>query len=400
MKKHLVLSAFLMLLQLFLPAQTRGLYVPNSDGSVRKPANEKRYALVIGNNSYTSSHALRNPINDAKAMSATLQSLGFEVKTVTDASRTQMIDAIRWLAEKSRGVNAVAMFFYSGHGLQVRDDNFLVPIEAVVQSEPDVEVACVSLNYLMRQLEVANTGTNIIVLDACRDNPFSYARGGGVRGLATPSNTPSGTFIAFSTEPRKTAADGGGNNSPYTTALLQEIKEPNVSIETAFKRVRTQVRNTIGQVPWENSSLEGEFYFNPISIRRDEPIEDSDGDGIIDNQDACPYEAGTIANRGCPRPVPTPPVTRRPQIVSGTITTNDGEFLIGAIVGFVDTSIATVTDIDGKFSIAIPTSLSNSGKLRVSYTGYLAKEVDVKDYLSGNLVFIKLSPSKFRLRRK
>jgi formylglycine-generating enzyme required for sulfatase activity len=237
------------------------MYVVADNGtSVVRPPNERRVALVIGNNRYPHS-ALKNPINDAVAMKTTLQSLGFDVDIVTDASRAAMTTAIQRLGRKAQGVNTVALFFYSGHGLQVNNDNFLVPIDAVVQSEPDVEVACVSLNYLMRQLEQANSGTNIIVLDACRNNPFSYNKNSG-GGLATPSRTPSGTYIAFATAPLTTALDGVGDNSPYTIALMKAIKTPNAKIEDAFKIVRREVKR-IGQTPWDNSSLDGDFYFNP-----------------------------------------------------------------------------------------------------------------------------------------
>jgi TPR repeat protein len=260
MKKCFLIGLY-SIISIGVPAQQRGMYVVTDNGaSIVRPPNERRVALVIGNNHYSHS-ALKNPINDATAMTTTLQSLGFEVDIVTDASRAAMTTAIQRLGRKAQGVNAVALFFYSGHGLQVNNDNFLVPIDAVVQSEPDVEVACVSLNYLMRQLEQSNSGTNIIILDACRNNPFSYNRSGG-GGLATPSHTPNGTYIAFATAPLTTALDGAGNNSPYTTALLKAIKTPNAKIEDAFKIVRREVKR-IGQTPWDNSSLDGDFYFNP-----------------------------------------------------------------------------------------------------------------------------------------
>jgi formylglycine-generating enzyme required for sulfatase activity len=259
MKRPFFLSFFIAI-SLCLAAQTKVLYVNNGNGSVTPPSNEKRFALVVGNNSYVLT-PLKNPVNDAKAMSTTLETLGFEVETITDASRSAMTGGIQRLAKKAQGANCVAMFFYSGHGLQVSNDNFLVPIDASVQSEPDVEVTCLSLNYLMRQLEQANSGMNIIVLDACRNNPFGYNRSGG-GGLASPSRTPSGTYIAFATAPLTTAVDGTGSNSPYTMALLKAIKEPNIKIEDAFKQVRREVKR-IGQTPWESSSMDGDFYFNP-----------------------------------------------------------------------------------------------------------------------------------------
>ncbi len=259
MNKYLIL-ALISLTGLYLNAQTKGLYIDNGNGTISAPPNEKRFALIIGNSSYTT-NPLKNPINDATDMNATLIALGFEVDFVKDASRVTMTSAITRLAKKAKGLNTVALFYYSGHGLQVKNDNFLVPVDATVKTEPEVEIACISLNFLMRQLEEANTGTNIIVLDACRNNPFGYNRNAG-GGLSTPSRTPTGTYIAFATSPLTTAADGTGRNSPYTAALVKAIQEPNVKIEDAFKMVRREVKR-IGQIPWENSSMDGDFYFNP-----------------------------------------------------------------------------------------------------------------------------------------
>jgi formylglycine-generating enzyme required for sulfatase activity len=261
MKKNLILASILTLFSLCAFAQTRGLYVPDNNGGVAAPSNEKRYALVIGNNAYQSVSSLKNPINDAVDMAEVLKSLGFEVETLTNTGLVALNNAIRRLGNKARGQNAVALFFYSGHGLQVNNDNWLVPVDAESQSPADVQSACVSLKFLMDQLEQANTGTNIVILDACRNNPFSYSRSSG-GGLAQPSKTPMGTYIAFATAPYTTASDGMGRNSPYTSALKTAMQSPNIKIEDMFKQVRREVKQT-GQTPWENSSLEGDFYFNP-----------------------------------------------------------------------------------------------------------------------------------------
>jgi TPR repeat protein len=267
--KKLYFIVLLSSITICLSAQTKGLYVDNGNGAVAAPSSEKRFALIIGNNNYLN-NPLKNPINDATDMSESLQSLGFEVEMVKDANRVTMTSAIQRLGKKAKGINSVALFYFSGHGLQVKNDNFLIPVDASVKSEPDVEVSCISLNYLMRQLEEANTGTNIIVLDACRNNPFSYNRNTG-GGLATPSRTPTGTYIAFATSPLTTAADGTGRNSPYTAALVKAVKEPNIKIEEAFKLVRREVKR-IGQIPWENSSMDGDFYFNPTAAGGVKPV--------------------------------------------------------------------------------------------------------------------------------
>ena len=263
MKKFLFSGVFICIYFCVSAQQQRGLYVAAENGSVIPPLNEKRFALVIGNGGYTSS-LLKNPKNDASDMYTTLQSLCFETELVTDASRTDMTNAIQRLTNKASGLNAVALFYYSGHGLQVNNDNWLVPTGAYVQSEADVEVACVPLNYSMRQLGQANSGTNIIILDACRNNPFSYHKSIG-GGLGQASKMPSGTYISFASAPRTTALDGAGRNSPFTTALMKAIKIPNIKIEEAFKQVRSEVQRTFGQTPGKNFSLEGYFYFNPKS---------------------------------------------------------------------------------------------------------------------------------------
>jgi formylglycine-generating enzyme required for sulfatase activity len=246
-------------------AQQRGAYVVWDNGaSIAPPPQEKRYALVIGNNAYQYIGKLRNAVSDATLMTSTLRSVGFEVETVTNGTRSEMVAALRRLGKKAAGQHTVALFYYSGHGLQVRDENWLVPVDALADSPADVANACVGLSSVTIQLEQANTGTNLVVLDACRNNPFPYGRNAG-GGLTAPKNVPSGTYIAFSTAPNTTAADGSGSNSPYTLALSKAMQMPNLEIEKAFKWIRVEVKAT-GQTPWENSSLEGEFYFKPVQV--------------------------------------------------------------------------------------------------------------------------------------
>jgi formylglycine-generating enzyme required for sulfatase activity len=223
---------------------------------------EKRYALVIGNNAYKHARPLRNAVNDANDINAILKKLGFEVTLVTDATRLGMINQIRELAKRAAEQQAVILFYYSGHGIEVSNDNWLVPIDATAEKLADVPGVCVSLDFLMRQLETANTRINILILDACRDAPFFGRTSGG--GLAPAANTPAGTMIAFSTAPRHVALDGKGRNSPYTGSLLQYITTPSDRIEDVFMKVRLDMEaNAVTQTPWESSSLKGKFYFNP-----------------------------------------------------------------------------------------------------------------------------------------
>jgi uncharacterized caspase-like protein len=264
MKKIFLLS-FSVAISLSVLAQQRGMYVVSDNGaSIVPPPQEKRYALVIGNNAYQHISKLRNAVSDAILMSSSLRSVGFEVETITNGTRSEMVAALRRLGKRAAGQHTAALFYYSGHGLQVRDENWLVPVDALAESQADVADACVGLSSVTSQLEQANSGTNLVILDACRNNPFPYGRNAG-GGLTAPKNVPSGTYIAFSTAPNTTASDGSGSNSPYTLALSKAIQMPNLEIEKAFKRIRVEVKPS-GQTPWENSSLEGEFYFKPQQV--------------------------------------------------------------------------------------------------------------------------------------
>ena len=158
----------------------------------------------------------------------------------------------------------IGLFFYAGHGLQVNGSNYLIPIDAKLENENDVEYDCVRAGRILAKMESAGSSTNIVILDACRDNPFErgWRRGTQGNGLAF-MNAPSGSLIAYATSPGSTAADGTGRNGLYTSALLEHIITPNITIEDVFKRVRTTVRlqSASKQIPWESTSLEGNFYF-------------------------------------------------------------------------------------------------------------------------------------------
>jgi hypothetical protein len=225
--------------------------------------NEKRFALIIGNASYTTA-PLKNPVNDANTMSKELKALGFEVITLTNASYQAMKKGISDFGKKlSSDKNSIGLFYYAGHGIQLKGKNYLVPTDAALESEADVEVYAVDMEGLLANMEYASNRMNIIILDACRNNPFGRGfRSTAGNGLATVS-APTGTFIAFATSPGSTAADGEGNNGLYTQELVNAMKIPNIKLEDVFKRVRTQVRqkSSGSQIPWENSALEGDFYF-------------------------------------------------------------------------------------------------------------------------------------------
>jgi carboxyl-terminal processing protease len=227
---------------------------------------EPRVALVIGNSAYQGDlPQLPNPANDAKLMAKTLKSIGFDVVEAEDASQDQMKQAIAAFSDKlaAAGKEGTGLFFYAGHGLQVAGENYLIPVDAKIKSERDVDLVSVSAGTVMKQMEFAESAVNIIILDACRNNPLGGDARGLSRGLAKIETAPRGSFIAYSTAPGSTAADGDGANSPYTTALAETITEPGLSIADVFQEVRTKVLASTGneQTPWDSSSLTGRFYF-------------------------------------------------------------------------------------------------------------------------------------------
>jgi hypothetical protein len=230
-------------------------------------ATERRIALVIGNSAYTSG-PLKNPVNDATAMATQLQKLGFTVTLKKNANLREMEDALTDFGDRlKRG--GVGLFFYAGHGIQVGGSNYLVPIGARINREVDIKYETLDAGKILDEMASANNGLNIVIFDACRDNPYSRSFRNASRGLAIVSNAPVGTFISYSTSPGNVASDGDGRNSPYTQALLWYMKEPGLTIEQVFKGARAKLGKDTGgkQIPWELSSLQGEFYFVPGSGR-------------------------------------------------------------------------------------------------------------------------------------
>lgn len=226
-----------------------------------------RTALVIGNGSYTSA-PLRNPLNDASDVAAALKGLGFEVLSHTNVDQGTMKRAIREFGARLRSKGGVGLFYYAGHGVQVKGINYLVPVGTEVRTEEEVEYESVEAGLVLAQMEAAKNDINIVILDACRNNPFARSYRSADKGLAQ-INAPSGTLIAYSTAPGSIASDGTGRNGLYTQELLKQIKTPDRSIEDVFKQVRISVRAATGgsQTPWESSSLTGEFYFNQAGLR-------------------------------------------------------------------------------------------------------------------------------------
>lgn len=226
---------------------------------------ERRVALVIGNGGYQDSPLL-NPVNDARAMRQALRVLGFDVLYGENLSQNEMKRAVRGFGERIRN-GGVGLFYYAGHGTQTRGNNYLIPVGAMITNEDDVEYESVDVGLVLAQMATAHNRLNIVILDACRNNPFARSFRSAQKGLAS-IDAPSGTLIAYATAPGSLASDGAGANGLYTQELLKVIMKPEMSIEQVFKQVRIAVQNlTQGkQVPWESSSLVGDFYFLPTAI--------------------------------------------------------------------------------------------------------------------------------------
>lgn len=226
----------------------------------------KRVALVIGNADYRSVERLHNAANDARLMAATLKQLGFTLiggDAKTNLDRAGFVQAVQDFGRALPGAE-VALFYYSGHGLQVQGINWLVPVEANPTRSQDLEFQMVDAELVLRQMEGAGTRLNIVILDACRNNPFS------VRGLRSigaglaEMRAPEGTLISYATQPGAVARDGDGPNSPYTQALAETMRQPGLDIFRTFNQVGLTVKRATGgeQQPWvSNSPIDGEFAF-------------------------------------------------------------------------------------------------------------------------------------------
>jgi len=216
----------------------------------------------MGNSNYSSA-PLKNPSNDAKAIAKELQNLGFEVLVYTDLSLNDMKKHIRTFGEKLSANKGIGLFYYAGHGIQYSGENYIIPVDAKIEKEQDIEFESVNLKRILGEMDYAQNNMNIVILDACRNNPFARSfRSSSSNGLAT-TTAPQGTMIAYSTAPGSVASDGTGNNGLYTEELLKAITKPGIKIEDVFKQVRLNVyeKSNKQQIPWENSSIFGDFYF-------------------------------------------------------------------------------------------------------------------------------------------
>jgi len=221
----------------------------------------QRVALVIGNSDYKLGPLL-NPVNDARAMAKALQGAGFDViKYENVPTMADMKKAIREFGEKIQN-GGVGLFYYAGHGIQVNGKNYLIPTQAEIYKEEEVEYESLDVGFVLAQMENAHNRMNIVILDACRNNPFARSWRSAAQGLAF-INAPAGTLIAYATAPGSVASDGTGDNGLFTEEFLKQINKSGLKIEDVFKNVRVGVmeRSSNQQTPWESSSLVGDFYF-------------------------------------------------------------------------------------------------------------------------------------------
>ncbi len=234
----------------------------NAERGISLQAKRKNYraALIIGNSNYKDS-PLKNSANDARDMTSILKGVGFDVTIKINASQREMENAVRQFGKKIRQGGA-GLFYYAGHGIQVNGRNYLIPIDATIESEADVKYEAVDAGLVLGKMEDAGNDLNIVILDACRNNPFARSFRSNIKGLAR-MDAPKGSIVAYATAPGSVAADGNQRNGIYTKHLMKNMKKPGLTIEQVLKQVRVAVaRETANkQIPWESSSLMGNFYF-------------------------------------------------------------------------------------------------------------------------------------------
>lgn len=237
--------------------------LPAVTSAIREIGADKRFALIIGNSAYETL-PLKNPVNDARAMAEALAECGFQVTILENANKRRMEESIRAFGAKL-DAKSVGLFYFAGHGIQVNGTNYLVPLGVKIEKEADVEYETVDAGRVLSEFANARNALSIVILDACRDNPFASATRSLTRGLAVVKlpKEANGTLVAYATSPGNVARDGTGKNGLYTEELLRNLRRPGMKIEDVFKltRIGVKERSNGSQVPWENSSIDGDFFF-------------------------------------------------------------------------------------------------------------------------------------------
>ncbi len=232
-----------------------------------KKTSQKRVALVIGNGAYTKAKPLPNPSNDAADMAQTLRDLGFEVISGVNQTKRQTETLIREFGTKLAASGGIGLFYYAGHGIQVGGENYIVPVDADIPEEDEVAYSAVPISLVLSKMMTAKNDLNIVILDACRNNPFarswrSFRDNSNSDGLAKIS-PPTGTLVLYATEPGKVASDGAGRNGLFTEALLKQIKKPNIEYDQMVKALSADVwqKSNKQQLPWKEGNSLTDFYF-------------------------------------------------------------------------------------------------------------------------------------------
>ena len=228
-------------------------------------AEPSRIALVIGNADYVDGGKLKNPVNDAVLVTKTLKAQGFQVTTLKNATKRQMKTGIRKFT-RSLNEQSVGLFYFAGHGIEFNGSNYLIPVDADILGEEDVEYESINAGRLLSGLELTNNGLNLVILDACRNNPYARSFRSSSRGLSR-MQPASGSLIMYATEPGDVAADGAGNNGVFTTHLVDAINQGGISIEKVFKVTAQNVSRATAkkQAPYIEGVVLGEFYFSPAA---------------------------------------------------------------------------------------------------------------------------------------
>jgi Caspase domain len=330
----------------------------------------QRVALVIGNASYKEAPLL-NPVNDARAIAKALQESGFTVILRENADQRTMAGALREFGDKLRA-GGTGLFYYAGHGMQIKGRNFLIPVGANVDREDEVAYSAVDAQAVLDKMEAAGNGANIMILDACRNNPFTRSMRSGQAGLAQ-MDAPVGTLVAFATSPGAVASDGAGQNGLYTQHLLEAMRKEGSKVEDVFKQVRANVRRDSQgkQVPWEATSMEGDFYFRggkPISnasLNTQVEIEQALWDAVKNSQQI--IELRAYLNRY--------PEGRFSEIARQRI---------GDLQSPV-ASIATPAPTPAPATLAQPNSSAASSVVRISFVAGDSWDIQTEDVLAGKI---------------
>jgi curli biogenesis system outer membrane secretion channel CsgG len=367
-----------------------------------------RVALVIGNGKYASA-PLVNSVNDSRAMAQSLREMGFTVIERENITSKQIPATLREF-RTSLTPGSVALFFYAGHGLQIKGTNYLPAVDAEINSEDDVPMQSIDLNRILDILAESKTRLNLLFLDACRNNPYARSMRSGVTGLAKV-DAPSGTLISFATRPGSTASDGSGGHGVYTEQLLGQMREPNVPVEQVLKRVGASVKRATrgAQEPWMEGSIEGDFYFRgggaaAVASGPVDPLalELAYWDSVKSSANARDYQAyldkypqGQFAGLARERAM-NPPRAAQDRAPAARVASRSDRKLV-AIVGFENKSTFGADKLWDTSGQLVFSNLMEMGTFRVVEWEKIKRQFDWHDLSTNSLV---KSPAKMAEAQK